>query len=325
MDQTPFPSLPARPEHGHKGTFGTVCVIGGQCAGARMMIGGPAFSAGAALRIGCGLAVLAMPEPILASGLTITPSATGLALPVDEDGRPLPAEVAWILDRDADKFDCIAIGPGFGDDGPQQQIVVRLIAQDETPIVIDADALNAMARVRDFRGDFRAKAILTPHPGEFERLAAPLGIDFDPHDRAIRERAAAEMAQRLGCVVVLKGRATVVSDGLEVWVNDTGNVSLATAGTGDVLTGVIAGLVAQFFKPHVGIGSRQVPPERQGGLSLFDCARLGVRMHGIAADLWSAERQRTSAGLLASELAAYLPMARRSLETAGPARANSPR
>lgn len=300
-----LPPLPARPESGHKGTFGTVCVLGGQCAPPRVMIGGPALSALGALRSGCGLAVLAMPEPILPFGLTIAPSATGLALPVDSHNRLKPSACAELIDETFHSYSCLALGPGFGADEPQQKIVVRLVAQSDVPLVVDADALNCLSRLHDFKGDFRAHAVLTPHPGEFARLAEHLGITRDATDESDRLEAASELARRLGCVVVLKGRHTVVSDGIQSWVNAAGNVSLATAGTGDVLTGIIAGLIAQFHKPHLGIGSRQITPAQQGGLSLYDCARIGVHLHAKAAEKWA--ENRGAAGLLALDLIGELP------------------
>lgn len=300
-----LPQLPARPTDGHKGVFGTVCVVGGQAVLPRIMIGGPAFTATAALRSGAGLAVLAVPRPILPAALTIAPSATGLALPIDEHRRIRPSEAAELFDERMSEFDCMAIGPGLGADEPQQRLVVRLIAQDDAPVVVDADALNALAQLPGFQQDFHARAVLTPHPGEFMRLASSLGIQGDPSDPDDRPAAAASLAQRLGCVVVLKGAATIVSDGIETWKNPTGNVALATAGTGDVLTGIIAGFIAQFGRAHMGSGTKQVTPEQQGGLGLYDCARLGVYLHGLAADRWA--RRHGEAGLLASDLLNELP------------------
>lgn len=304
----PLPDLPLRDPAGHKGTFGTVCVIGGQSAnpaGGREMVGGPAFTATAALRAGAGLAVLAVPQPLLTDALVIAPSATGLALPVDGNGRLQPSESATLLDQHLSAMRCVAIGPGFGSDEPQQQIVVRMIARDDLAIVIDADAINALAELTDVHVDLRCHAVLTPHPGEYRRIAAALGIDADPTDDVTRDVAARQLAQRLGCVVVLKGHRTVISDGINAHVNTTGSAALATAGTGDVLTGIIAGLIAQFFKPNLGPGSRQVTAAEQGGLSLFECARLGVYLHGKAADMWSAKHG--DAGLLATDLLELIP------------------
>jgi NAD(P)H-hydrate epimerase len=301
MAEASLPSLPPRPADGHKGTFGTVCVLGGQGADPRVMLGGPAFAAVGALRSGAGLAVLAVPAPLMAAGLTVAPSATGLALPVDNAGRLDPSGVAALLDDYLPKFDCLAVGPGLGDDEPQRRIMARLISREDVPLVIDADGLNAMAGLADFGGDLKARAVLTPHPGEYRRLAATLGIDADPTDAESRTAAARELAQRLGCVVVLKGAGTVVSDGINTWTNFTGNVALATAGTGDVLTGIIAGLVAQHA--------------RTGGLSLYDCARLGVVAHGMAADRWSVSHGDT--GLLAEELLDELPYVMAELRRSG--------
>ncbi len=296
MADASLPSLPPRPADGHKGTFGTVCVVGGQANAPHVMIGGPAFTATAALRAGAGLAVLAVPAPLVTAAITIAPSATGLALPTDSDGNLLPSDVAALLDTHLPNYDCLAVGPGLGDGAAQQQIVTRLVGREQPAMVIDADALNALARVAEFPRDFRVPAVLTPHPGEYARLAKALGIDHDRDGLAgpdARSRAAESLALRIGCVVVLKGAGTVVSDGLNTWTNTTGNPALATAGTGDVLTGVIAGLVAQFAA------------DPGGPLSLYDCARLGVYAHGLAADRWRDAHADTS--LLAEDLLRQLP------------------
>ena len=296
MANASLPSLPPRPLDGHKGTFGTVCVVGGQANAPHVMIGGPAFTATAALRAGAGLAVLAVPAPLMTAALTIAPSATGLALPTDADGILQPSLVAALLDTHLPEYDCLAVGPGLGDGSAQQQIVTRLVGREQPAMVIDADALNCLAGVAEIQRDFRVPAVLTPHPGEYARLAKALGIEFDVTERS---RAAESLAQRIGCVVVLKGAGTVVSDGLNTWTNTTGNPALATAGTGDVLTGVIAGLVAQFA----------AGPD--GPLSLYDCARLGVYAHGLAADRWRDAHADTS--LLAEDLLRELPDAVASL------------
>jgi NAD(P)H-hydrate epimerase len=305
--ESSLPKLPPRPVDGHKGTFGTVCVLGGRADDQRVMVGGPALAAIGALRAGCGLAVLAVPTPIMAAALVIAPTATGLALPVDENGSLKPSDVAQLLDRQLPSYRCLAVGPGLGSGVPQQQVVVRLIGQDVVPMVIDADAINCLAALRDFHRDMRGHVVLTPHPGEYRRLADALGLDADATDESSRPSAAQQLAQRLGCVVALKGRHTVISDGLDTFINKTGNVALATGGTGDVLSGVIAGFIAQYFKPALGGGSRQVTAKQQGGLSLLECARLGVHVHGLAADSW-AERLGNQ-GMLATDLLAEIPAA----------------
>ncbi len=294
---TDLPRLPPRPAEGHKGTFGTVLVVGGQAAAPRIMLGGPALAALGALRSGAGLAVLGVPAPLIGAALTVAPAATGLALPVDERGCLVPSGVAELLDAQLPKVDAVAVGPAFGVGTSQQRIMVRLVGVADRPLVIDADGLNALAQVEQLHRDFRAAAILTPHPGEYARLAKSLGIEADAVEAAGRPDAAEQLARRLGCVVVLKGPGTIVTDGLTTSTNTTGNVALATGGTGDVLTGVIAGLVAQYFRPAAAAG----------GLRLLDCARLGVYIHGLAADLWSA--RCGSAGMLATDLLDEIPAA----------------
>jgi len=303
-----LPALPARSGEGHKGTFGTVCVIGGQATVPRVMIGGPSFAALGALRCGAGLAVLAVPEPVLKHALVMAPSATGLALPVDSESAINPSEAARVIDEWMPQFDCLAIGPGFGAGMPQQQVVARLMARDDVPMVIDADALNAMAAMREFHHDLKARAVLTPHPGEFDRLAVALGIEplkTNAHDPDKRRIGAEQLAQRLGEIVVLKGQGTVVSNGLESWRNPTGNAALATAGTGDVLTGLIAGLIAQFATERAKAAGH--------ALSLYDCARWGVFLHGMAADGWA--KKHGDAGMLASDLLDGIPDAMDAMRT----------
>lgn len=303
-----LPPLPMRPLAGHKGTFGTVCVVGGQGAAPHVMLGGPAFSALAALRAGAGLALLAVPAPLMAAALSVAPSATGLALPVDEDGVLQPSACAELLDAALPRIACLAIGPGLGTGEGTRQMVLRLVTLEECPMVIDADALNALAQTVELQRDFRACAILTPHPGEFQRLAAALAISADPVAEASRPDAAAQLSRRLGCVTVLKGHRTVVSDGLRTWTCAAGGPALATAGSGDVLTGVVASFVAQFHRAR---------SAQQGGspaagealaaaaLSLYDCARLAVEVHARAGDAWS--RRHGAAGMLATDLISELP------------------
>lgn len=307
----PLPPLPPRDPAGHKGTFGTVAIVGGCATPATRMIGAPALAALAALRAGAGLARLVMPAPILDAGLTITPSATGRPLPTDATGAVIPHEAAAVIDELAHSCTCLAIGPGLGrGDGPRAA-ALRAVQQDAVPVIVDADAINALAEIPQLTRDLRAAAVLTPHPGEFKRLTQSMGLRDDLGLDRSREAAAESLAQRLGCIVVLKGRGTVVSDGVRTWTATTGNAALATAGTGDVLTGLIAGLVAQFVAPPPPPGLPDAvrarfprPPGRP--LDLFDAVRLAVHAHGLAADRWVAARS-ASAGLLAGELADALP------------------
>ena len=313
-----LPRLPARPREGHKGTFGTVAVIGGRVprlseSGGQMMLGAPVLAATAALRSGVGLVKLVMPGPILAAGLTICSSATGIVLPVD-------AETSEIIAHDAARtidellahqgVDAIAIGPGIGTSEGAKAATLRVIQQEQVAIVVDADALNCLSAMPDLFRDFHAAAVLTPHPGEFKRLCAGLGLKGDLGLAQSRERACEQLAQRLGRIVVLKGSRTVVSDGLRTWTCPSGHPVLATGGTGDVLSGIIAGLIAQFCStPQMMLMRAKVPampadPLRP--LDLHDAARVGVWVHGVAGEEW-ARSHHASGGLLAMEVAEQVP------------------
>lgn len=296
MSPTPYqsapPKLPARDPAGHKGTFGTVAVVGGSCAGAALMAGAPTLAARAALRAGCGLCKLVVPAPIAVACVQMAPSCTALTIPVEADGVISPGEASRAARRALDESDVVVVGPGMGLGLGPGSLLGVLIAQAETPLVIDADALTALAKRSDLTSAFVARAVLTPHPGEFARLAATLGIKPSPTDPAQRPAAAAELARMLDAVVVLKGAGTIVSDGVVTWQNTTGSHALATAGTGDVLAGLVGGLIAQTH----------------GRASLFDLACIAVAAHGAAADAWTASGPR-QAGLLAEDLVDLLPAA----------------
>lgn len=308
----PLPPLPARDPRGHKGTFGTVAVVGGRAHDMVHMVGGPAMTALAALRSGCGLVRLALPEPILDVGLAIAPSATGVALRTDREGMIIGHDAALAIDKLLLECNCLAIGPGLGVAEGPRAAALRAVVQEQVPAVIDADALNNLASIPELQRDFHAHAVLTPHPGEYARLADALGLGTDAVDPAGRPAAAERLAQVLGCVVVLKGAGTVVSDGHRTWVCGSANAALATAGTGDVLTGVVAGLIAQHHRTPIVAGERTITSERRGGLSLFDCARVAVEAHARAADAW-VERSGASGGLLATDLVEAIPRALESL------------
>lgn len=320
------PTLPARDPRGHKGTFGTAAVVGG-CAhepsletgldGLRML-GGPCFSALAALRSGCGLARLAVPRPLVDHALAVAPSATGVALAVDARGDLVPHLAAAVIDDLAASADALIVGPGMGVSDGAAAAVLRAMAQDSVPVVLDADGLNNLAGIAEFWRDCRAPAVLTPHPGEFRRLGAALSITADPTIDAERPAAAEQLAQKLGCVVVLKGAATIVTDGHRAWTHDQPNPALGTAGTGDVLAGLIGGLIAQHHRRPILAGERTVTSEKQGGLSLFECARAAGAAHALAAERWTARRGVTG-GMLATDLLDEIPASVESLRATRPA------
>ncbi len=320
---TDLPRLPKRPIDSHKGTFGTVAVVGGCCAGRTRMIGAPALTATAALRSGVGLAKLVMPEPILAQGIAICPGATGIGVRVDHEGSMIASDAAEVIDALSGSASCLACGPGLGTDDGAAGTVLRVIGQENLPVVLDADGINCLAKLPEFQRDFRAAAVLTPHPGEFRTLCKALGLKDDLGLSKSRETAAEQMAQRLGRIVVLKGHRTVVSDGARTWTNpdESGHPCMATAGTGDVLTGVIAGIIAQFVLKgdsrvtlpggkvvHAGVSKEE---QERRPLDLFDAARLGVYIHGLCGVRW-AEQHHATGGMLAVELTEELPQ---SIET----------
>lgn len=275
------------------------------------MIGAPALVALAALRAGAGLARIVAPEPILSHAISVVPSATGLPIPVGADGQIVPHEATRLVDEAAGFSQCLAVGPGLGRGEGPRAATLRAVQQEECPVVVDADGINALAEIPELTRDLHAAAVLTPHPGEFRRLTEAMGLR-DLGLAESRERAAEGLAQRLGVIVVLKGARTVVSDGARTWVNPSGHPCLATAGTGDVLTGLIAGLVAQFVDPSPPLPEllrKALPASVLAAgrpLDLFDAARLGVYLHGVCGERW-AGRAGASGGLLAAELADLIP------------------
>lgn len=290
IDTTTPPPLAKRPATGHKGTFGDVVVIGGCMDEHSVMLGAPALAALGASRAGAGLVKLMMPAPLLAGALAACPNATGVPLEV-EDGDIDTQSALEDFELVVSKACAFVIGPGMGRSNAASALTVRAIQEDRTPGVIDADALNILADLPEFWLDFRAAAILTPHPGEFRRLANAVKISGDPTDDAKRPELASALARKLGCIVVLKGARSVVSNGMRAWVCERGHVCMATGGTGDVLAGVIAGVIAS-----------------DRSLSLYDAARVGVLAHAIAGERW-AHAHQASGGMLPSELAAEIPRA----------------
>lgn len=220
------------------------------------MLGAPVLSATAALRTGSGWVQIAVRQENLLHALTITPELVGLPLKDDTGDDALLTA--------ANAADAIAVGPGMGESDIAQRRLMRLLELDK-PIVVDADALNMLARQVVWPA-VNAKLILTPHPGEMKRLARLIGRSEVPNDDVGRIQMAGETARQFKQIVVLKGFRTVVTDGSRYYLNLTGNSALAKAGTGDVLTGIIASLIGQ-------------------GMSLFDAAAMGTFLHGRAGEL----------------------------------------
>jgi len=250
---TTLPALPDRPAEGHKGLFGRVLIVGGNDG----MIGAPVLAGTAALRAGAGLVQLAVPRSILHACLSITPELIGLGL-----GKASGKDE---LLKAGEAADAIVIGPGLGRTPDAEGRLVRLIRL-EKPMVVDADGLNILSGMKKWPSFFKARAVLTPHPGEMKRLAKLIGRDEMPTDEPGRIEIASAAAEAFGQVVLLKGNRTVVTDGQRVYVNHTGDSTLSKAGTGDVLSGLLGTLQAQEMEP-------------------FDAACLAAHLHGRAGEI----------------------------------------
>jgi NAD(P)H-hydrate epimerase len=253
-----IPKLKPRAVDAHKGDFGKVCII----AGSTGMSGAAALAGRSALRAGAGLVRVATPKSVLPIVASIEPSFTTIALHEDSLGQISAKAINPILEA-LKENDVIAFGPGVGISGALRSVLEALLEQDQLRLIIDADGLNNLAGIKDWPVKLKANLILTPHPGEMKRLWSALFREQLPSDR---QQQAAQLAQQTKTVVALKGAGTVVTDGQKVYINKTGNPGMATAGSGDVLTGVITALAGQ-------------------GLSDFDAAVLGVYIHGLAGDI----------------------------------------
>ncbi|MEQ8850085.1 NAD(P)H-hydrate dehydratase [Botrimarina sp.] len=278
---TPLPRPPARDAHSHKGSYGRVLVAGGSLG----MAGAPAMAALACLRSGSGLVSLATPRCVQATAAAFCPALMTHALE-DYAGR-FAATAGEALRRLLADADAGAVGPGVGRDDVLTDLLVRLYREADRPLVVDADGLNALSQSPGALTEPGGPRVLTPHPGEFARLyGEPLN---DPSDDPERREKAAELARRDPTgetVVVLKGARTVVTDGRRFAVNPTGNPGMATGGTGDVLTGVVASLLGQGLEP-------------------FEAARLGAYVHGLAGDL--AAEKLGQIGMIATDVIDCLP------------------
>jgi ADP-dependent NAD(P)H-hydrate dehydratase len=274
---TRLPLLPPRPPDSHKGNFGRILVV----AGSRGMSGAAVLCGSAALRSGAGLVTVAVPQeilPIVASG---NPCYLTSPLSHDEQGKLNSQAEPEILAL-AETNQVVALGPGLGTSEAISQMVMSLLVQVSAPLVLDADGLNTLIHKTVILRGRKSPLILTPHPGEFARL---VGMET-PQVQANRQELAVRFSRDHGGVIlILKGQGTIVTDGRRLYTNTTGNPGMATGGTGDVLTGVIAALLGQ-------------------NLEAFAAAQLGVYLHGLAGDL--ARNDLGEVSLIATDLLQYL-------------------
>jgi ADP-dependent NAD(P)H-hydrate dehydratase len=283
ITDAPLPVLPARQADSHKGDFGRALLIGGS----RGMSGAISMTGLATLRSGAGLVTLAVPESIQNVVASFSPCFMTYGLP--ESNGQLTKLATGNLTKMEPMATAVAVGPGLGRSDSLTDVIEELCGAQTRPTVFDADALFAIAERQHLLDESSGWRVLTPHPGEFERLAGKRQRDGD------RAEAAAALARRdkkKQTVIVLKGHETVITDGTRYSLNKTGNPGMATGGSGDVLTGVITALLCQGLEP-------------------FDAARLGVHVHGLAGDLAALELGQVS--LIATDLLDYLPQAFQSI------------
>jgi NAD(P)H-hydrate epimerase len=259
---TDLPRVAPRDRTTSKRDYGRVLVVGGSAG----MAGAPALTAMAALRSGAGLVELAVPERVVTIAAGFDPCVMTRGFEAEPDGTFAAAAGPSLRTR-IGQADAVAIGPGIGRTPAVTALVRELWHDLPQPAVFDADALFALAALDAAELAIHAgPRILTPHAGEMLRLLGADPADSRARDRAWLEARAADMARGIDAVIVLKGPATFIVDGSRHARNETGNPGMATGGTGDVLTGIVATLLAQ-------------------GLGPFDTARLATWVHGRAGDL----------------------------------------
>jgi len=280
-----IPPLFPRAEDTHKSDYGRVFVL----AGSQGMIGAAFLTTEAALRSGAGYVRLGLPWRLsaLAASHPNLMCALTSALPDTEEGTLSLTAKPKILAA-SEGYDVFAAGPGLSQNPQTQSMLYQLLPELNHALVLDADCLNALSKkpevIETLPRDL-GLPIFTPHPGEFARL---IGAERPPIEQLLREQAARDFAAKYNVVMVLKGHNTVVSDGTQVYVNKTGNPGMATAGTGDVLTGCIAALRGQ-------------------GYDSFEAAVLGVYLHGLAGDM--ARDELGEWGMTANDVFRWLPYA----------------
>ena len=263
--------LPDRDKEAHKGNFGKILLL----CGSRGYTGAAYLAAMGALRSGAGLVFLGVPESIYDIEAVKLNEPVVFPLP-DEAGRLSAGAVSEILER-LPAMDAVLIGPGLGQSEGTFAVVQAVLENAQCPVVLDADGINVMAAHKDILRGRTYPTVLTPHAGEFARLGGRTGD---------RQETAEEMANDLGCTVLLKGHCTVITDGHTTYINPTGNPGMAVGGSGDVLSGIIVSLLGQGVKP-------------------LEAAACGAWLHGAAGDLCAAEIGQY--GMLPTDLVNVLP------------------
>lgn len=272
--------IPRTVEPAHKYSAGALLVV----AGSRSMTGAAVMSVGGAQRTGCGIVFLTTPESAAAAvDLRLTEALVSGA-PEDDDGYLGEEALDTILER-AERASALVVGPAIGSGDESRRLVEGILAGTDLPILLDADALTSLAG-SDALAKRSASTVITPHAGELGRLLGSGAKEVS----ANRLYSAKKAADEYGCCVLLKGSDTLVVHGDRMAVNSTGGVALATAGTGDILSGVIGALLSRGMDP-------------------YEAARAGAWVHGRAAELWLEKTGWPAESLTATDLLPYLPLA----------------
>ena len=264
--------LPDRDPWAHKGCFGKILLVCGSVG----FTGAAALAAKAALRSGAGLVFLGVPQSIYAIEAIKLDEAIVFPLP-EEDGKLSERALDEILRR-LPQMDAILIGPGLGQSCGVLTVVRKVLEAFSGPVIVDADSINVLSTHRDILRGRKAPTIVTPHDVEFSRLGGYIGNN--------RAESAASLARELGCIVLLKGHRTVITDGAVCYTNQTGNPGMAVGGSGDVLAGIIVSLLGQ-------------------GIAPLEAAACGAWIHGAAGDLCA--RELGQYGMLPSDMVQNLP------------------
>lgn len=264
--------LPERNPKAHKGDFGKVLLL----CGSKGYTGAAALAAMGALRTGSGLVYLGVPESIYTIEAVKLTEAIVFPLP-DENGAMAASAVKTVSEM-LDKMDAVLIGPGMGQSEGARTVLETVLQSAACPVVVDADGINLLSKHKDILRGRTAPTVLTPHEGEFQRLAGPINDS--------RESAAKNLAEQLQTIVVLKGHHTVISDGRNHYRNLTGNPGMAVGGSGDVLAGIIVSLLGQ-------------------GLTPMEAAACGAWLHGAAGDICAEEIGQY--GMLPTDMLKVLP------------------
>jgi len=264
--------LPDREKTAHKGDFGKILLL----CGSRGYTGAAYLAAMGALRCGAGLVFLGVPGSIYQVEAVKLNEAVVFPLP-DEGGKLSEEAVSEILQR-LPQMDAVLIGPGLGQSEGVFQVVKMVLEKAACPVVLDADGINVLTVHKDILRGRTTPTILTPHAGEFARLGGSIGDG--------RQTAAEKMAAELGCIVLLKGHNTVITDGNTTYINPTGNPGMAVGGSGDVLSGIITALLGQGVRP-------------------LEAAACGAWLHGAAGDLCA--REIGQYGMLPTDMVTVLP------------------